>query len=101
MHPKQSSSYKFNDVGGVLLQELPIQNTLDVMHVERNVLESILKYLFGDKHTIEVHKDLEEARVMQHLWLHQQGGASYKKPQAPYVFTRNEAKAFVDFVAKV
>jgi hypothetical protein len=24
-----------------------------------------------------------------------------KKPQTPYVFTRNEAKAFVDFVAKV
>jgi hypothetical protein len=35
MHPKQSSTYKFNDVGGVLLQELPIQNILDVMHIER------------------------------------------------------------------
>ncbi len=71
------------------------------MHVERNILESILKYLFGDKDTIEVCKELEEARVMQHLWLHQQGGGSYKKPQAPYVFTQNEAKAFVDFVVKV
>ncbi len=38
---------------------------------------------------------------MQHLWLHQQGGGSYKKPQTPYVFTPNEAKAFMDFVAKV
>jgi hypothetical protein len=71
------------------------------MHVERNVSESILKYLFGDKDTIEVCKDLKEVVVMQHLWLHQQGGGSYKKPQAPYVFTRNDAKAFVDFVAKV
>jgi hypothetical protein len=38
---------------------------------------------------------------MQHLWLHQQGGGSYRKSQAPYVFTRNEAKAFVDFVAEM
>jgi hypothetical protein len=36
------------------LQELPIGNTLHIMHVERNVLGSILKYLFGDKDTIEV-----------------------------------------------
>jgi hypothetical protein len=71
------------------------------MHVERNVLESILKYLFGDKDTIEVCKDLKEVVVMQHLWLHQQGGGSYKNPQAPYVITSNESKAFVDFVAKL
>jgi hypothetical protein len=39
--------------------------------------------------------------VMQHLWLHQQGVGLYTKPQAPFVFTRNEAKAFVNFVAQV
>jgi hypothetical protein len=56
----------------------------------RKMFQNILKYLFGDKEIIEVHKNLEEARVMQHLWLHQQGGESYKKSQAPYVFTQNE-----------
>jgi hypothetical protein len=96
MHPRQSSTCKFNDVGGLPLQDLPIWNTLDVMHIERNVSKNI-----GDKDTIEVCKDLEEARVMQHLWLHQQGGGSYTKPQASYVFTWNEAKAFVDFVVEV
>jgi hypothetical protein len=65
------------------------------MHVENNVLESILNYLFGDKDTIEVHKDLQEVGVMQHLWFCQQGVGSYIKPQAPYVFIQNEAKAFV------
>ncbi len=85
----------------MLLQELPLQNTLDVMNVERNISKNILKYLFGDNDIIEVCKNLEKAGVMQHLWLHQQGGESYKKPQAPYVFTQNEAKAFVDFVGEV
>jgi hypothetical protein len=67
MHPKQSSTCKFNDVRWLPLQELPIWNILDVMHIERNVSKNILKYLFGDKDTIEICKDLEEARVIQHL----------------------------------
>jgi hypothetical protein len=71
------------------------------MHIEINVSQSILKYLFGDKDKIEVCKDLKEVVVMQQLWLHQQGGGSYKKPQAPFVFTQNEANAFVDFVVEV
>ncbi len=79
----------------MLLQELPIRNIVDVMHIEKNVSENILKYLFRDRDIIEIHKDLEEVGVMQHLWLHQQGGGSYKKPQARYVFTPNEAKAFM------
>jgi hypothetical protein len=80
VHPRQGSTCKFNDVQGLSLQELPIGNTLDIMHVERNVLGNIFKYLFGDKDTIEVHKDLEKARAMQHLWVHQQGARSYTKP---------------------
>jgi hypothetical protein len=36
---------------------------LDVMHVEHNVSESVLKYLFG-KDRLEVRKDLEQAGVM-------------------------------------
>jgi hypothetical protein len=33
------------------------------MHVERNVFDSILKYLFGEQDTMEVRKDMEEAQV--------------------------------------
>jgi hypothetical protein len=55
---------------------------LDVMHVERNVLENVLKYLFGKKDSIlETRKDLEQVGVMRHLWLHQQDeGVNYIKP---------------------
>jgi hypothetical protein len=31
------------------------------MHVEQNVFYSILKYLFGERDTMEVRKDMEEA----------------------------------------
>jgi hypothetical protein len=75
---------------------------LDAMQVEHNVSKSVLKYLFGEKDTLEVQKDLEQARVMGYLWLHQQDeGANNIKPLAPFVFTQNESKAFLDFVAQV
>jgi hypothetical protein len=66
------------------------------------VSESVLKYLFGEKDRLEVRKDLEQAGVMWHLWLHQQDeGANYIKPPAPFVCTWNESNAFFDFVAQV
>lgn len=75
---------------------------LDVMHVEHNMSKSVLKYLFGEKDTLKVCKDLEQAKVMWHLWLHQQDeSANYIKPLAPFVFTWNESKAFFNFVAQV
>lgn len=46
------------------------------------MLENVLKYLFGKKDSIlEMRKDLEQAKVMRHLWLHQQDeGVNYIKP---------------------
>ncbi len=72
------------------------------MHVECNVSESVLKYLFGEKNTLEMRKDLKQAKLMQHLWLHQKDeGANYIKPLAPFVFIQNASKAFLDFVAQI
>ncbi len=49
------------------LQDLPIRHLLDVMHVEWNICDNLLKYLFGEKDTLNVRKDMEEARVMPNL----------------------------------
>lgn len=48
-------------------------------------------------------KDMEEARVKQHLWLHQDPmkGANFLKPHAPYVFTWEEQHKFLSFVGKI
>lgn len=55
----------------MFVHELPIWNTLNVMHIERNVSNIVFKYLFSECDTLEVHKDMEETGVKQHLWLHQ------------------------------
>jgi hypothetical protein len=52
-----------------VMQELPIQNTLDVMHMQQNVSNNLLRYLTGEKGTMEVQKDMQDVGVHQHLWL--------------------------------
>jgi hypothetical protein len=37
------------------LQKLLIRHTLDVMHIEKNVCESLIKFVFGIEDTIKVH----------------------------------------------
>jgi hypothetical protein len=75
------------------MQKHPIWNTLDVVHIECNILENFLKYLFGEQNTMEVCKDLEEVGGKWHLWLH------IGKPLAPYVFTWNEKQVFLALIS--
>jgi hypothetical protein len=78
------------------MRELPIRNTLDVMHVEQNVLDNLLRYLIGEKDTLEVQKDMQKALVHQHLWLQSRPKSSnYFKSIALYVFTHEENKSFL------
>ena len=68
-----------------------MRHTLDVMHVEKNVSENILKTLLGEKDTVKVRKDMEEAGMRPHLWLHSRGQQDLSKlikSHAPYVFAR-------------
>jgi hypothetical protein len=44
-------------------QDLLVKHTLDVMHYEKNVCENMIKVIFGEKDTIDVHKDMEEVGI--------------------------------------
>ena len=81
---------------------MPIRHVLDVMHVEKNIAESVLKFLFGDKDTPESRKDLEEVGLRRELWLRPRANRQrFYKPQAPYVFTEAEKKIFMDEVSAI
>ncbi len=51
------------------IQHLLIRHTLDVMHIEKNVCESAIKFIIGVKDTFKVCKDMEVFGVQKHLWL--------------------------------
>ena len=84
------------------VQGMPVRHVLDVMHIEKNISEAVLKFLFGEKDTLEVRKDLEELGQRRELWLKPtRNRQRFSKPHAPYVLTDAERKIFVDEVSGI
>ena len=84
------------------VQDMPTRHVLDVMHIEKNIAECALKFLFGEKDTLESRRDLEETGQRRELWLRPRANRMrYFKPHAPYVFTDAEKKIFVDAVSSI
>jgi hypothetical protein len=83
-----------------VLQSLLLRHTLDVMHIEQNVCLSMLGYLLGEKDTIAMRKDMEEASSHHRLHLRRVGTSSvFFKPQAPYVLKDIEKFRFLENLA--
>ena len=81
-------------------QLLPIRHTLDVMHVERNVSNNILKHIMGEKDSVAGRRDMEEAGRFEQLWLQRDGEAGdYVMPAAPWVFTPAEKTEFLKLIS--
>ena len=81
---------------------MPVRHILDVMHIEKNIAESVLKYLFGDKDSLDSRRDLQEMGVRRDLWLRRRPNRqAFWKPQAPYVFSEAEKKIFIDEVSAI
>lgn len=79
-------------------QELPIRNLLDVMHVEKNVAENLLKTLFGEKDGPNVRLDMERRGIRPHLWVRRVPGPVPRVfiPDAPYVLSKAQRELFLD-----
>lgn len=75
-------------------------NTLDVMHIERNVSANVMAHLFGEKDTPAMRMDMESIGKFPHLWLRPASGSThFLQPRAPYIFTDSEKRAFMALVA--
>lgn len=84
------------------VQNLPVRHVLDVMHVEKNIADAVLKFVFGDRDTLECRRDMEECGVMRDLHLRAQpNGNTYLKPSAPYVLTPEERVLFINLVSGI
>ena len=84
------------------VQELPVRHVLDVMHIEKNIAESVLKFLFGDKDSADSRRDMEELGIRRELWLRPRANRqTFVKPHAPYVFSEAEKKIFVEEVSAI
>nr|GFC50629.1 hypothetical protein [Tanacetum cinerariifolium] len=76
----------------------------DVMHIEKNVLESILNTLLMNDKSKDITKarqDLKRLGIRSGLWLGQNKNGNCSKPQAAYSFTPEDRKKFCQFLKGV
>ncbi|GJU94637.1 hypothetical protein Tco_1319393 [Tanacetum coccineum] len=81
-----------------------LKHNLDVMHIEKNVLESILNTLLMNdksKDTAKARQDLKSLGIRSGLWLGQNKNGKCSKPQAAYSFTPADRKKFCQFIKGV
>nr|GEZ74707.1 hypothetical protein [Tanacetum cinerariifolium] len=83
---------------------LTLKHNLDVMHIKKNVLESILNTLLinnKSKDTTKARQALKKLGIRSGLWLGQNKNEKCSKPQAAYSFTPEDRKKFCQFIKGV
>ncbi|GKD51991.1 zinc finger, PHD-type containing protein [Tanacetum coccineum] len=81
-----------------------LKHNLDVMHIKKNLLESILNTLLMNdksKDTTKARQDLKRLGIQSSLWLGQNKNRKCMKPQAAYSFTPRDKKKFCQFIKGV
>ncbi|GKC61123.1 hypothetical protein Tco_1088721 [Tanacetum coccineum] len=83
---------------------LQLKHNLDVMHIEKNVLESLLGTLLMNdksKDTIKARQDLKDWGIRKELWLVDKGSGKFEKPHPKYSFTPDKRNFFCQFIKGV
>nr|GFA45549.1 hypothetical protein [Tanacetum cinerariifolium] len=83
---------------------LTLRHNLDIMHIEKNVLEAILNTLLMNdksKDTVKARQDLQRLGIRSGLWLGLTKNRKCLKPQAAYSFTPENQKKFCQFIKGV
>ncbi|KAL3638534.1 hypothetical protein CASFOL_017905 [Castilleja foliolosa] len=82
--------------------KLKLRHNLDVMHIEKNICESILGTLMNvdgkTKDTVKARLDLEDMNIRKELHLIKKGNEKYAMPAASYVMTKKERQEFCEFI---
>lgn len=65
------------------VQELSTRYMLDVMHVEQNISDNLLKHMSGEKNTLNTRRVMEEASIRPWLWLQRRGQHFIKPAPTP------------------
>ena len=71
----------------LLLQDLLIRHTSDVMHCEKNIIEHLMNIMFGEEDTVDVRKDMEGMNIRSNLWPTPNGNRDLDLALAPYVMS--------------
>ncbi|XP_012850059.1 PREDICTED: uncharacterized protein LOC105969828 [Erythranthe guttata] len=79
-------------------KELPLRHNLDVMHVEKNVCESLISTILHcgkSRDGVNARKDLENMQIRKDLYAQPRGSKTYL-PAAPWTLSKSEKKNFCE-----
>lgn len=76
------------------------QHVINVMHVEWNIADSMLQFLFKEKDTLECQCDMEGLGVMRNLH-RSHGGSMCIEPCVHYVLTSIKKRQFLKVVGNI
>ena len=78
------------------MQDLPCRHTLDVMHCEKNICDTLLKFILGEGDTAAVRVDLQRRCIRDHLWFQETYHGSYRfaMADAEYVLSTEDKATF-------
>lgn len=82
----------FNRFNLLLLQHLRIHHLLDLMHIETNMVKSLVRHLFGEKDNVRARRACEEFDVHPRQWIRERENGTEIMPPAPWVLTTKERK---------
>ena len=69
------------------------------MHTEKNIAFVIIETLFGAYDIVSPCLDLQEVNIRRNLWVEKYGDGKYRKPIAPYVWTREQHTQFLKLMS--
>ncbi|KAL3694846.1 hypothetical protein R1sor_008497 [Riccia sorocarpa] len=90
-----------------ILHELPywkslqIHHLLDPMHIEANVVKSLIKHLFGDKDNVRARRGCEEFNMHPESWMQVSDDGTETMPPAPWVLRKEERKTLCQRISKI
>ncbi|KAL3690360.1 hypothetical protein R1sor_016669 [Riccia sorocarpa] len=90
-----------------ILHELPywkslqIHHLLDPMHIEANVVKSLIKHLFGEKDNVRARRGCEEFNMHTESWMQVSNDGTETMPHAPWVLRKEESKNLCQRISKI
>ncbi|KAL3679372.1 hypothetical protein R1sor_022328 [Riccia sorocarpa] len=108
--PVQTGNIQLDESGlrrWSILHELPywkslqIHHLLDPMHIEANVVKSLIKHLFGDKDNVRARRGCEEFNMHPESWMQVSDDGTETMPPAPWVLRKEERKTLCQRISKI
>ena len=76
-------------------KDIAIRHTIDFMHTEKNIAYAIIETLFSAFDTISSCEDFRQLKIRRNLWVEKYDDENYRKPSAPYVWTKEQHAQFL------